>query len=74
MGYAFWIRRFALALLCAVLAIVVGQVFLRDRPLDVALPHALSWGIVAASVYVGALFYRLRQRRHCELCRDTPLA
>ena len=73
MGITFWIRHYALALLCATLAITVGQVLLRGRAFDVAIPHALSWGIIAAAIFTGSAFYRWRQRRHCELCRDLPV-
>ena len=67
----FWIRRFAIALLCAVTLIALGQVLLRGRPLDVALPHALMWGIITASIYVAALLYHVSRGRRCALCQDT---
>lgn len=72
MGVAFLIRRFALSLTLAFIAIALGQVLLRGRPLEVALPHALAWGILAASIYTGALLYRLRQNPHCQAQDAAP--
>lgn len=74
MSNVFWIRRFAIALTGAFAAITLGQVLLRGRALEDAIPHALSWGIVAASIFVASAYYRWRRNQHCALCRDLPEA
>jgi len=74
MNTLFWIRRFAIALICAFVLIALGQVLLRGRPLDIAIPHALSWAIITASIFIGTDVYRSRRGQHFALCGDTPEA
>lgn len=63
---AYWIRRFLLAYLAALVIIAGGQL-LRGRPFDYAIGHGLLWALVTAGIYTAALAHR---RRRCALCRD----
>ncbi|WP_308364501.1 MULTISPECIES: hypothetical protein [unclassified Microbulbifer] len=63
MSPGFWIRRFLLLYLAALLMIVGGQL-LRGRAFDDVVGYGLFWALVTASVYTGALFYRRARCRH----------
>lgn len=67
MHTGFWIRRFALAYLLALVAITGGQL-LRGRSPEQAFVHGLLWALITAAVYLVALRYRAR--RGCEVCPD----
>lgn len=67
MKTVFWVRRFALAYLAALVLIAGGQL-LRGRPPEQAFTHALLWALITAAVYLVALRYRAR--RGCAVCPD----
>ncbi len=71
MGVAFWIRRFVLVYLIALVAIGAAQ-WLRGRSIEVAAEHALIWAAVSAVVFISVRLYHARRGRHCALCGDTP--
>lgn len=71
MGMAFWIRRFVLVYLVALVAIGAAQ-WLRGRSIEVAMEHALVWAAISSVVFVSARLYQARRGQHCALCGDTP--
>lgn len=71
MGMAFWIRRFVLVYLTALVAIGAAQWF-RGRSIEVAIEHALLWAGISSVVFVSARLYQARRGQHCALCADTP--
>lgn len=71
MGMAFWIRRFVLVYLIALVAIGAAQ-WLRGRSIEVAIGHAMVWAAISSVVFVSARLYQARRGRHCSLCADTP--
>lgn len=72
MGARFWIRRFAVALAIAFVAIAAGQYLLRDRTLDYAIRHGLLWGVITAAIFTATALYRWRKGQHCALCTTPP--
>ena len=71
MGTAFWIRRFLLVWVFA-LVLIGGAQALKGHPLRYALGQGLFWATVSAGVFTGSRFYRSRQGQACALCKDTP--
>jgi len=71
MGSLFWIRRFVVVFLGALVVIGAGQL-LQGRSLGHSLSHGLFWAFVAAGVFTAARLHQARRGQHCALCRDTP--
>lgn len=71
MGVAFWVKRFVLVYLIALVTIGAAQ-WLRGHSVEVAVEHAVIWAAVSAVVFTSARLYQARRGRHCALCADTP--
>lgn len=71
MGTAFWIRRFLLVLVGAVIVIAASHL-VRGRTVEHALAEAGLWAVITACVFTAARLYQSRRGQHCAVCRDTP--
>lgn len=71
MGMVFWIKRFLVVLVGAFIIIGAAQLLKGHTP-DYALREAVIWGVITASVFIAALYYRLRRGQYCAVCQHTP--
>ena len=64
MGWTFWMRRFALALLVAGVVLFVAQLAKGHAAMDAA-THALLWVVLSATVFVAVGYFRYRRNPAC---------
>ena len=71
MSAAFWVRRFLVAFIVA-LVVIAGAQLLKGHTLEYSVTEGLLWSLVAASVYTGVALNKWRRGRQCAVCGDTP--
>ncbi|MES2298191.1 MAG: hypothetical protein V4582_14190 [Pseudomonadota bacterium] len=67
---AFWVRRFVFVSALA-FVILVGADLLKGGRIDAAVPSALAWALISASIFTAARYRSARKGLACALCRDT---
>lgn len=71
MGTAFWVRRYFFVWGSSLL-IIAGAHLVRGRGISYAISEGALWGLITATVFVGARIWQSRRKQHCAICRDTP--
>lgn len=71
MGIAFWIRRFLLVFVSA-LVIIAGAQMLKGQTFGYSVTQGLLWAAIVSTIFTGARIYQSRRGQHCAICRDTP--
>ena len=71
MGRKFWIKRFFVVLLGA-LILISGAQILKGNELSYSIIHGGIWALITASVFTVARIYQSRRGQHCAICQDTP--
>lgn len=71
MGASFWVRRFALVFVAA-LVIIAGAQLSKGNSVDYSLTQGWIWGAISASVFTTTRMYQSRRGQHCAICRDAP--
>lgn len=68
MGWKFWARRFALALLVAGVLLFVVELVKGHEPID-AVKFAAFWGVLAAAVFTLTGYIKYRRNPACMIPR-----
>jgi hypothetical protein len=71
MGPAFWVRRFCVVFLLA-LVVITGAQRLRGHAVADIIGESALWAAISAAVFTGARIRQSQKGRHCALCGDTP--
>lgn len=69
MGWKFWMKRFALALVVAGVVLLLAELVKGHEPLDAA-KFAAFWGMLTAAVFTLAGYVRYRRNPACMLPRS----
>jgi hypothetical protein len=68
---AFWMRRFCVAFVVA-LVIIAGAQRLKGFAVADVINESALWAAIAAALYTAVRIYRTRKNQYCALCGDTP--
>ena len=71
MGTAFWIRRFLLVFVSA-MVIIAGAQMIKGHTFGYSVVQGLLWAAIASTIFTVARIYQSRRGVHCAICRDTP--
>lgn len=72
MGIGFWIKRFLTVFAIASALLIVVEVLFKGASLATATGHGLTWGGIAAVVFIASRLYQSRKGQACVLCDDIP--
>lgn len=68
---AYWIRRFCVAFVVA-LVIIAGAQRLKGYAVADVIGESLLWAAIAAALFTAVRIYRTRKGQYCAVCGDTP--
>ena len=71
MGTTFWVKRFVVATVIAVVTLTLVELLKGHEPVA-AIYFGLGWGILASAIFTGTRIYRSRKGQQCAVCNDTP--
>lgn len=71
MTVTWWIGRFA-QVLALVFVILLAAEVIKGGNIANGWRDSAIWAGVAAAIFTGSRFYRVRKRQACALCQDTP--